>query len=465
MMRVVFSVLALLVSITLCSEVRAMDDSAKSDSLLNVLALTYANNPQLRSARAELAAVHERLPQAQAGWLPTVSADAAVEGSDLDTRLGDGTSGGGSTTSKSVGVSLSQPLYRGGRTVAGTEVAENIVRAQVARVLSTEQDVLLNAVTYYMNVVRDRALLELSENNKKLIERQHEATNDRFEVGELTKTDVEQAKARLANAQAQVIKAKGALRNSEAEYEEVTGQVAGNLGFPSLALNFPTSLDEAILDAEHSNPDVVSAVNTQRAAEADIDNVYGELLPSVSLSASLSRAYDPAPGTLDRQDNAAVGLMASVPIFQAGAVRSRVRQAKHTANQRTLDILDIKRQVRQKVTKSWEDLRTAQAEIKAREAQVEAAAVAREGVSAETEFGARTVLDALDADQEFLDAQVALVSAKRDEIVAEFTLLSVLGNITPQHVGFADTAFDYDLNSDKLDKNIFNMDVDRVETK
>ena len=449
----------------------------QAQTLNNILAETYTHNPRLRAARAELRAIRERLPQARAGWLPSITANLSAENSDRAGWLPSITANlsaensdidsdpaintDGSNTSKNLSLSIDQPLYRGGRTIAETKAALNIIRSQAASVVAQEQAILLDAATAYLNVVRDRALLELAINNKNLINKQYEATQQRFEVGKTTKTDVEQAKARLANTQAQIITSEGNLRNSEADYFNVTGLVATDLDFPVDLFDTPETLDIALDIASKRNPNIVAAQSAQAAAEDDVDGIFAELLPSVSLEASSSRAYDPVY-SIDDQDNNTIGIRASIPLFQAGSVRSRVRQAKHIANQRYMDILDIKRATVQSVTRNFQNLNTARAEIAARSAQAEASRIARDGVNAELRYGSRTVLDALDADQELLDAEVALVTAKTNKIIAEFSLLSVLGLITPDHIGFEAALLDDELTNQDFLSDIFNMDVDRL---
>ncbi|MCB1562390.1 MAG: TolC family outer membrane protein [Alphaproteobacteria bacterium] len=418
--------------------VRPVQDTqdVSAQDLRHVLGRTYTNNPSLKAARAELKAVEEKLSQALSGWRPTVSADGSVSVTDVE-----GSSfGGDGSTPKDISLSLNQPLFRGGRTLAQTKAARHTIEAQTALVAAEEQDVLLEAATAYMDVLRDGALLELSGNNREVIARQLEATRYRFEVGELTKTDVSQAEARLARSESEKIKTRGDLQASKARMVQITDVVPEALEQPSLVLPVPGTLDEALAVADTKSPLVIAALSGHRAAEEDVDGIFGELLPELEFFGSWNRTYDPSPGVTDEQTTELVGVSAHIPLYQAGAVRSRVREAKHRANQRFMEIQEAKRQVRESVVSAWEALEAARAEIEARQAQVEASRTAQEGVHAEAEFGSRTVLDSLDADQEFLDAQVALVTAERNKIVAEFTLLSKLGALTPEVLGFADMA-------------------------
>lgn len=440
-----------------------IDPQPKVQTLQSVLNWTYLNNPVLQAARAELRSVQEQLPLAYSSWLPNVNASAGITKTNIESEPSGGIFGSTTgSTEKNLGVSLDQSIYRGGRTFSEVKAARYVIGAQTARVIQTEQAQLSAAAESYMNVFRDRSVLELAQNNSDVIARQLEATRERFEVGELTKTDVSQAEARLANAQAQIITAKGDLRASEATFEQIIGFKPEKLEYPYSDFALPENLDDAIEKARLNNPSVLSAKNAHRAAEEDIDSVFGELLPEIGLSGAVQRAYDPSPGNLTEQTSKSIGISASMPLYEGGAVRSRVRSAKHTANQRFIEITSQERDIKQSVIQAWETLKTAEAEITAREAQIKASSIAQEGVRAEAEFGSRTVLDTLDADQEFLDANVALVTARRNKVVAEYTLLATLGDLRPDRLGFEADTRNYQKDLDKTKTNFFNMDVDRL---
>lgn len=401
-------------------------------TLMEALRAAYLTNPALKAARESFKAVQEEVPQARSNWFPSIEAGADVTSMNIEGAAAGAAEG---TTSKQLEGTVTQPLYRGGRTVAAVSSAESLVIASQSLLTGTEQNLISDAAAAYMDVFRDKALLDLSENNKAVIARQLEASRNRFEVGEVTRTDVSQSEARLARAESGVIKARGDLQRSKAVFEQIVGMPPGELEEPKFSFPLPTTLDEALAVAGKSNPDLIAAESLHRSAQDDARGIFGERLPEVSLFGSLDKEYDPQPGLLDDQTTSAVGVRASVPIFTGGLITSRVRQAKQTANQRYMEILDTKNSVRQQVISSWENLMTAKAEIRSRRAQVEAASVAREGVHQEEQLGTRTILDTLDADQEYLDAQVALVSAKRNEVVATYQLAAILGLLTPQAIG------------------------------
>ncbi len=436
-------------------------EPVQEQTLQAALRMAYINNPSLRAARTELRVIHESLPQALSGWKPTLSADASIAASDID---GSNFGGGNGSTAKDLGFSLDQPLYRGGQTFSETTAARYTIAAQNALLKIKGQDVLQETATAYMDVLRDQALLELSRNNREVIAQELEASRERFDVGELTRTDVSQSEARLAKAEADVTTVRGNLRSSRAVFEEVIGMPAGRLvqPVPHFELLERETLEGLIRIAEQESPDVAAAVYAHKAAKEDINGVFGELLPEIGLFSSWNKTLDPAPGVIDEQTTKMIGLSASIPLYQAGSVRSRVRQAKEEANQRYLEILESKRLVRRETIENWEALQAAKAEIRSREAQVEASRVAQEGVRQEAEVGSRTILDILDADQEFLDAQVALVTAKRNKVVATFALLATLGLLSPERLGFSEDSISLKGHLKDITWSFFDMDVDRV---
>jgi outer membrane protein len=449
--------------------VRALEE--KSRHLYDILKSAYTDNPTIRAARSQLKATDERLPLALSNFGPQITADGDVTYTDTDYG---GTSGGGasafnpegSNTSKTAAVNLAQPLYRGGRTLAETSGAKNLIKAQMAVLNATEQNIMRLVATSYMDVLRDRALLNVAENNSGVILRQLEMAQARFDVGEITKTDVSQAQARLAQAESDIAAARANLRASMAAYEQVTGAPPEeNLLYPEITFELPATIDDAITAAEINNPSTLAAEFTNAAAEDDVDNVFGELLPSLNLNGGVSRSYSPSQ-FIDRQDTTQVGVIARIPLYESGAVRSRVRAAKHTANQRYLQILESRRAARQETISAWERLQAAMSQITAREKEVEAATFVRDSLQDQADVGERTITDALDAVQDYQRAQSALLSARRDEVVARFTLAEAMGKLTPETLGFTEQSIkpDLHLNGDAGSFLGLSTHVDSVET-
>lgn len=427
---------------------------AAAQTLDEALVQTYQSNPTLSAARAQLRATNERVPQALSGWRPTVEATGSGgKAIDDDVRP---TSDSDGRSPASADLTVTQPIYRGGRTVAGTERAENEVLAQRARLADTEQNVLLSAVTAYANVWRDQSVLELNINNEQVLGRQLEATRDRFDVGELTRTDVAQSESRLSSAIADRIGAEGNLTVSRAAYENIVGSRPGQLEQPPLPLGLPESRAAIMEMAEAANPSVLATSYDELAAQRSIREVEGELLPSVELQGSVGYQHERTSRTSEGS-SAEILAVVRVPLYQQGQVSSRVREAKQVASQRRLLVREAIRQAREDAISAWERLLTARAQIAAFEESARANGIALEGVRQESAVGARTVLDVLDAEQELLDAQVSLVSAQRDAIVASFEVLSAIGRMTAADLGLGTEVYDAEVDYREVREKWFGL--------
>jgi outer membrane protein len=402
-------------------------EGVQAETLDDVLVSAYVSNPTLLARRARLRATDESVPQALANWRPTVTLSGnAGKGqyfSNVATNIDQ------TRTPRDYSMSLSQPLYRGGRTTAATAQAENTVLAERALLDASEQSILLNAATAYLNVVRDEQVLKLSVNNEQVLRRQLDAAQERFRVGEITRTDVSQAEARLARATADRVATEGTQQNSRANYINLIGHPPENPQAPAKAVAVPSSLDEANALALAKNPNVVAADYTYKAAVDGVDLVHGELLPTVAATGKYTRALHESSLSSETETKEAL-LTLSVPIYEAGAVYSRLRAQKHTAGQRRIEADQTRRDALETTTRAWEDVQSARARMRSFETQIRASELALAGVEEEAKVGSRTVLDVLDAEQELFDARVNLVRAQRDHMVAIFQLRSGLGQMT-----------------------------------
>ncbi len=415
---------------------------ASADTLEEALVKAYATNPTLQAQRAELRGTDELISQALSGWRPTVTFTGDAGKTKAEDELGFFQSDE-TRTPLTAALSVEQPIYRGGRTMASTEQAEFLVLANRAALISVEQQVFLDAATAYLDVLRDYAVLELATNNVRVLKSQLEAARDRFEVGEVTRTDVAQAEARVSEAVSQQIEAQGLLISSRAAYLRVVGEMPSQLVWPSSLTTLAGTEDEAKQIAKSGHPDLVEAAFTERAAVAEVRVVTGELLPEVSLTADLSRAEaNSSRDSLSRSASIAAEL--TIPLYQSGAVYSRVREAKERAAQRRIEVEETHRSVMEVVTQAWESLITARAKITAFSAEVRASSVALEGVEEEAFVGLRTTLDVLDAEQELFEAQVKLVRAQHDEIVSGYWLLQSTGGLTAEGLELPVPAYDVD---------------------
>jgi TolC family type I secretion outer membrane protein len=414
--------------------------SAAAETLEDAFVSAYATNPQLEAQRARLRATDELVPQALSGYRPTLFASGEagrrrVDQNQVPDRSVDfgGDAAERNLSPTRLAAEIEQPVFRGGQTLAGTRQAENAVRAERARLVSIEQQVLRDTAEAFMRVFSDLAEVALNVRSEQRFARQLEAARDRFEVGEVTRTDVFQAEAALAQATAERIQAEGRLDASRAIYRSIVGRSPENLQKPDLPKDMPATLDQAVERSIDGNPDVTARLYDEQSALDNIDRVRGQLLPSVSLVGRVERDEEQFR-TRSRTNTYSVLARMTVPLYQGGTEYSQLREARQTAIEQRRLFDDSQRFAVRSTTEAWTALLTAQAAIVAFGKQVEANRVALEGVQREAEVGARTVLDILDAEQALLDSEVNLVRAQRDEIVAAYDLRSAMGLLTARHL-------------------------------
>lgn len=436
----------------------AASTSVAAETLEEVLASTYSSNPTLLAYRAKLRSTDEGVPQALSNWRPTVSLTGSVGRGNYDNNTLSKYSM--TRTPRTEALTITQPLFRGGRTLAATAQAENNVLSERAKLSVTEQTILLAAATAYLNVVRDEAVLRLSINNEQVLRRQYEATEERFKVGELTRTDVSQAEARLAKATADRVAAEGNLQSSRANYVNNVGRPPEALSAPAAPPALPASLGDVTSMALAANPSVVSADYTHAAAKDGVDLVWGELMPTVSLSADIARGLQTATQE-SSYTNREVLLNVTVPLYESGSVYSRVRASKHTAGQRRIEADQARRDAIETGTKAWETLQAARAQANSYQAQIKASELALAGVREESKVGSRTILDVLNAEQELFDARVNLVKAQRDVLVDSYQVKSALGQMTAQGLNLPAEVYDPTKHYDDVRGQWFGNGIDK----
>jgi outer membrane protein len=423
-------------------------------TLSEALGIAYETNPQLDIARAGQRATDEGVNQAEANWRPTVDLSGSYGYETLAVGNIPGIQGHSVQTLAShpitAGVSVTQNIYRGGKTAAEISKAKATVRAGVAGLTLTEEGVLLDSVTAYMDVVRDEATLRLRQNNVAVLQKQLDASEEEFKVGELTRTDVAQSRARLAGAQTDLVNAQGELAVSRSNFEHVIGRPAETMETSPALPKLPSTQEQAVAIATHENPAIVAARETWRAADYGVADAIGTLLPSLSLSAQ----YQLAQHSLDTATQLTQGVQhvtsilgqLTVPIYQGGAEDSAIRQAKDQRAQAEIGIADTERQTAASTETAWQAYTVAQGSIASFQIQVKANEEAFEGVKEEQQVGSRTVLDVLNAQQELLNAQVALASAQRDAQVSAYQLMSALGWLTAKKLALRVRIYDPTVN-------------------
>ncbi len=405
---------------------------AQPRTLQDALVAAYSNNPTLQAARAQLRATDEGVPQALSGWRPQIVLSGGVGYGDGTIRQARNTGTGTSRNNRDVfteQATLTQPIYRGGATRAGTNQADNRVFGQRARLIATEQQVFSDTVNAYVNVIQTQQVLQLNINNEQVLARQLQATNDRFRVGEITRTDVAQAEAALAGARATRQTAEGNLQTARSSYRRFVGELPDQLVEPQ-PLRLPIrNQNEAAQLASQNNPNVIAALFDDASARDAIDLAFSQLMPQLSVQASAARSDNAATAGL-RSIGGQVLLNASVPIYQGGAEYSRVRQARQQEQQSRKVVDDTRRQSIQSASQAWETLVAARSTIESTRTQIRANQIALEGVQREAIVGSRTTLDVLNAEQALLNSRVTLVQNLTSLINASYAAAASIGRLT-----------------------------------
>ncbi len=424
----------------------------------SALARAYQSNPDLNQQRAGVRAQDENVPRATSAYRPTVTATGQFGYSNLALHepgtvispligLGGGATSGtnfsASTDTGALGVTVTQTIFNGNRNYNGVRQAESNVLGARETLRNTEESVLQNGATAYMNVLRDTAILDLRKNNIIVLEEQLRQTRDRFNVGEVTRTDVAQAASSLASARSDYFTALANLETSIANYHQVIGIDPTRLQpARSVEALLPHTLNDAIAVALQEHPEVQAALHQVDSAELQVKLMEGQLMPTVTVNGQVAQNYNEQGEPGLRLFNATILGEVSVPIYTGGDVDAQVRQAKEQLSQAELQA-DLQRtQVRALVVSNWGLLDSAKAVIVSDQAAVKSAEIALEGVREEARVGQRTTLDVLNAQQTLLNARVSLVSAQRDRVVASYATLAAVGQLSADSLGLDVVRYD-----------------------
>ncbi|APE27496.1 TolC family outer membrane protein [Aurantiacibacter gangjinensis] len=415
---------------------------ASADTLKEALTRAYQDNPSLEAARAQQRALDETVPIQRSFGLPSV--DLSVTHVEL---LQQSTPAIVSPSRRLSGsANLGVPIYQGGAVRNGIRAAEERVEAGRADLRGTESALFSAVVAAYMDVILNEALVGLAANNIEVLGTNLEATSDRFQIGDLTRTDVAQSQSRLAIAEGDLFSARANLIAARENYVALVGVPPDDLQPPPPLPALPASPDEAVDVALANNPDLIAAIERAQAAGYDIEVAGAGRLPTLSVFTRSD--YTNFLGTLTPENNVGTditaGVTLSVPIFQGGRVAAQQRQAGAQARAALEQAIAVERDVIASVRAAYSSWRASRAIIESSQLAVEAAALSLEGVRAENTVGNRTVLDILDAQQELLRAQVQLVTARRNAYVAGFNLLAEMGRAEARDLGLGDDGVLYD---------------------
>jgi outer membrane protein len=421
-----------------------------STTMEAALILAYQTNPQLNSQRAATRAADENVPTALSGYRPKVSGTASLTENYLETLTKVAppipyVKTQGANVVSTAGLTATQTLLNGFQNANRVRQAEGQVFASRETLRTTEQSVLLNGATAYMNLLRDAAIVELQRSNVNVLEVTLRQTRDRFTAGEVTRTDVAQAESRLAAGRSQLSQAESNYVTSKAQYQQVIGVPAPARLAPAAPVDrlSPRTVNGAISRGRTEHPAITTAMYNVDIATHQVKIAEGALAPTLAAVGNVQKSYGSTQSlAVIETMQASIAAQFTVPIYQGGAEYAAIRQSKETLGQRRLDLDTARDQVQSSVVQSWGQLDAAKAQINATQAQVTAAEVALNGVREEARVGQRTTLDVLNAQQDLVNARVALVTAQHDRVVASYTLLASVGSLSPQILGLKIEVYD-----------------------
>lgn len=416
---------------------------ALADTINAALVRAYQNNPQLNAQRAQVRSTDEGVPQALSGYRPKVNLTATGGYQYQDLQSGVGTNSVyGTRVPRSVGITATQTLYNGNVTGNRTRAAESQVSGTREALRGMDQSVLLTAATTYMDYLRDSATLEVQRSNVRVLEQTLKQTRDRFNVGEVTRTDVAQSEAQLAAGKTQALTAEANLNTTRAAFRRVIGDEPTNLAPGSPVDRFlPATLAAAVELGLVEHPDVTAAMYGIDVNYLQVKIAEGALLPTLSVQATAQRADEQSLIQMRSYTASAIAQL-QVPIYNGGGEYSLIRQSKENLAQQRLNLEKTRDQVRATIVQWWGSLQAGKAQVQSAQAQVAASEIALNGVREEAKAGQRTTLDVLNAQQALVNARVALVTAQHDRVVASYNVLAAVGRLAPQVLGLATNVYD-----------------------
>jgi outer membrane protein len=414
---------------------------ALADTIEAALIRAYQNNPQLNAQRASVRVTDENVPQALSGYRPKVAITASAGYQYTDVISG-GVHIADTQVPRSVGATITQTLYNGQQTANRTRAAEGQVSSAREGLRVLEQSVMLAAATIYMDYLRDAAIVEVQKSNVRVLEQTLKQTRDRFNVGEVTRTDVAQSEAQLAAGRTQLLTAESTLTTTRSNFRRIIGNepVALQAGSP-VDRFLPGTLPSAVDLGLTENPNVTAAMFGIDVSFLNVKINEGALLPTVTLQASAQQAYEQTYA-VQRQFGAAAIAQVSIPVYQGGAEYSLIRQSKETLAQQRLALEQVRDQTRASVVQAWGQLLAGKAQVTSAQSQVQASEIALNGVREEAKAGQRTTLDVLNAQQALVNARVALVTAQHDRVVASYAVLNAVGRLAPSVLKLNTSVYD-----------------------
>jgi outer membrane protein len=443
----------------------ALGAPAHADGLREALVGAYNTNPTLEAARADQRATDEGVPIQRAQGLPS----ASVTATHIEFLRQSANSFTAPERNLGVNAQLLVPVYSGGAVRNGIAAAKERVEAGQADLRNTESAIFSQVVAAYMDVLRTEALALLAANNVAVLRANLDASSDRFQIGDLTITDVAQSRSRLALAEGDLQQAEANLITARETYVRLVGSAPGELEAPPPLPGLPDSVGAAIVSALENNPNLQAAKLRAEAAGYDTKAAGAGRLPTVGLF--VSGDYSDFFGTLggpvsseflQRETTANAGVRVTIPLFQGGLPAARQRQAGARESAALEDVIAAERQIMAETRSTYANWQAANGVIRSAQSAVEAAELSLEGVRAENSIGNRTVLDVLNAEQELVNTRAQLVTARRNAYVAGFNLLALMGRAEARDLNL-DTGgvlYDPQVNADRVSSKLWDWDRD-----
>ena len=438
----------------------ALSTTANAQSIFEALSSAYETNPTLQAQRAYLRSIDENVAIAKSGYRPSL----ALTGSYTDASVDSNVEPKNQDNDKTIlAATISQPLFSGFFTVNSVKSADSTVRAQQNNLYNVEQTVFLDASTAYLDVLQNTAIVDLQKNNEKLLKKRLDETVERFNVGEVTRTDVSQARARYSQARSDRIAAEGDLEASKSTYTKIIGAAPDKLKSPEIGAFLPKTFEEALDYAKMNNYGVKYAKDILNSKTYDVATNTGALLPQVTLDGSISNTktsgdmYDRDPDV----DSAEIGINMTIPLYNSGESRAKIRQSKYYRWQAQEDLLNTQDALYSDITSYWEYLSANKAKIKSVKAQIKAYQVALNGVREEEALGNRTVLDVLNQYQYLLNSEVEEVTTRHDYYVSGLGLLQAMGKLTAKDLNLKVDLYDADAKYEETSGKWLSTSIDK----
>jgi outer membrane protein len=426
-----------------------------ADTIEAALVRAYQSNPQLNAQRAQVRSTDENVPQALSGYRPTINVNASL-GYQYNDSLSN-TPGGvdingnpilstlqihGANAPRQAGITVTQTMYNGNRTANRVRAAESQVSGSREALRVLEETVLFSAASIYMDYLRDAAIVEVNKSNVRVLEQTLKQTRDRFNVGEVTRTDVAQSEAQLAAGKTQELQAESQLTTTRSNFRRIIGTEPQDLAPGSPVDRFlPGTLQKAVDLSLIENPNVTASMYGIDVNFLQVKINEGALLPTVSVQANANQVYEQSL-IIQRAFSASLTGNLSIPIYQGGTEYALIRQSKENLAQQRLNLETTRDQTRANTVTAWGQLVAGKAQVASAQAQVTASEIALNGVREEAKAGQRTTLDVLNAQQALVNARVALVTAQHDRVVASYSVLNAIGRLSPQVLNLKTTTYD-----------------------